>query len=264
MPYQVKCPACGVQYTVKDEWAGKKFACRKCEQVVRVPKPTAGVTVEELEAEEARAEQEEQTLAEAGRQQSGEETESETYGLSTDAMDQTADTAAMPALPPKVGKKKSKKKKKAAREAEDDPLLSELKQGFIGGYPISILVSVLCGITLIVYCLGMLVYKGYYSNAPATFYYMIRALWITWLTIEIFAGKMRGRYISILLCLGGLFWGYCEFAFMLPAEAKLAQIAGDKWGPLISFYGVCLQMACWSANLIALLMPTSAKHCEDM
>lgn len=37
MPISVSCSACGKQYNVKDEAAGKKFKCKECEAIVEVP-----------------------------------------------------------------------------------------------------------------------------------------------------------------------------------------------------------------------------------
>ena len=37
MPISVSCPACGKEYNVKDEAAGKKFKCKECEAIVEVP-----------------------------------------------------------------------------------------------------------------------------------------------------------------------------------------------------------------------------------
>jgi hypothetical protein len=37
MPISVSCPACGKEYNVKDEAAGRKFKCKECEAVVEVP-----------------------------------------------------------------------------------------------------------------------------------------------------------------------------------------------------------------------------------
>ena len=37
MPIPVSCPQCGYDYTVRDEAAGRKFQCRRCDAVVSVP-----------------------------------------------------------------------------------------------------------------------------------------------------------------------------------------------------------------------------------
>jgi hypothetical protein len=39
MAIAVTCPACGRQYNVKDEAAGKKFKCKDCGEAVSVPEP---------------------------------------------------------------------------------------------------------------------------------------------------------------------------------------------------------------------------------
>lgn len=55
MPIAFQCPKCRAPYKVKDELAGKKAACKKCQHVMTVPRPEPSAKIEDSHAIEALA-----------------------------------------------------------------------------------------------------------------------------------------------------------------------------------------------------------------
>ncbi|HET6423929.1 MAG TPA: hypothetical protein VFG20_09620, partial [Planctomycetaceae bacterium] len=110
MSIQADCPECGNQHRVKDEIAGKRFACKKCGAAVRVPQAVSAAPDIDFPAP--------QKAVPAKR-------DSDDFDWS-EPLGDTAETAEaesvedMPALPPVSRKKKKKPVRQVADGDADD------------------------------------------------------------------------------------------------------------------------------------------------
>jgi hypothetical protein len=263
MSIQVDCPECGNPHRVKDEIAGKKFACKQCGAAVRVPQPvSASQDIDVLDPKP--------TKPASAKRDPDDFDWSEPLGDTVETAEAES-VEDMPALPPVSRKKKQKPARPVAGghddhddDDEDGALYrSSSSTWMIAGMPVPIVISLGCNAVLWFWT-AFQIYQYLSGARPwSALGQIIRIAWLTWLMYDLSNGAMRARYLSILMSISGLTWAAVAWTVFIPLMALAPLVKEQPWLRTLFYIAVIVQASVWTTNIIALCMPSAAEHCSD-
>lgn len=258
MAIHVDCPECGQEYRLRDELAGKKFACKSCQTAVPIPAAAAKTPVRKA------GKVEEPPPTEGPEDFDWDSPLSDTTEMADD--DSVQD---LPALPQVTRKKKPKKVSKVVRDDVDDdgddPLYrSPSPSGWmIAGMPVSIVISLGCNGVLWLWGAYWVVEFLRGAQPVNAFSQIIRLGWLAWLIMGLMNGSMRARYLSILTSISGLTYVAVAWFVFIPLMALSPLVKEQPWLMTIFYASVAFQGFLCTTDIIALCMPSAAEHCAD-
>ncbi len=264
MPIHVDCPECGQEYRLRDELAGKKFACKSCQTVVAIPAAVAKKAVRRVAKVE-----------EPASSKNDDDFDWDTSLDDTTEMTDQESVDELPALPQVTRKKKPAKKVRAvaddANQAnhDDDDLFdgatyrSSSSRWMIAGMPVPIVISLGCHAVLWLW--GAYCVYEYLSGARpwSALGQILRMVWLLWLMYELSNGAMRARYLSILDSISGLTWVTVAWMVFIPLMALSPIVKEQPWVLTLIYFSAAAQATLLITNIIALCLPSAAEHCSE-
>ena len=261
MPIPADCPECGRQHRVKDEIAGKKFACKQCGAAVRVPLPS-GSAAQDTDFPVPKA-------APAKRDPDDFDWD--------EPLGDTAETAAaesdedLPSLPTVSRPKKKKPASQVIKESDGDDddgedgarFRSSSSTWMIAGFPIPIVISLGCNAILWMWVAYLIVDFLRWEQPFNALKQIFRLAWLSWLIYDLGNGAMRARYLSILESISGLTWAAVMWMVFIPLMALSPIVKEEPWVLTLFYTTVIVSAGVWTTNIIALCMPSAAEHCSE-
>lgn len=261
MAIHVDCPECGQEYRLRDELAGKKFACKSCQTVVVIPAAVAKKAVRRV----AKAE-------EPAASKNGDDFDWDTpLGDTTEMADQES-VDELPALPQVTRKKKpAKKVREAVNDADDDDdaffdgatYRTSASTWMIAGMPVPIVISLGCHAVLWLSTAYFIVYYLRFERPWSALGQIFWIVWLSWLMYDLANGAMRARYLSILMCISGLTWAVVSWTVFIPLMALSPLAEEHPWILTLAYATILFEAVLKTTNIIALCMPSAADHCSE-
>ncbi len=258
MTIQADCPECGHLHRVKDEIAGRKFACKNCGAAVRVPQPVnAG---QDIDFDVPKAPPAKKKPDDFDWDQPLGDTAETAEAESVDAM---------PALPPVTRKKKTTKKVREVVDDDDDDddgaiYRSSTSSGWmIAGMPVPIVISLGCHAFLWLTTAYFIVEYFRHEQPFRALGQIFWIAWLTWLMYDIANGAMRSRYMSILMSISGLTWVAVSWMVFIPLMNLSPLVKEQPWILTFAYVSVAFHAFLYVTNIIALCMPSAAEHCSE-
>lgn len=259
MPIHVDCPECGREYRLRDELAGKKFACKSCETVVAIPAPAAKKAVRRVAKVEEPA--------------SSEKADDFDWNAPLNDTTEMADQESvdeLPALPQVVRKKKPAKKVREVADDDDDDdyedgvtYRSSSSGWMIAGMPVPIVISLGCHAVLWLTAAYFIYYYLRFERPWSALGQIFWILWLSWLMYDLANGAMRARYLSILMSISGLTWAVVSWTVFIPLMALSPLAKEQPWILTIAYAAILFEATLKTTNIIALCMPSAAEHCSE-
>lgn len=258
MAIHVDCPECGQQYRLRDELAGKKFACKTCQTTVAIPAAATKTPVRKAVKVE-----------EPPPKESPEDFDWNSPLSDTTEMADEESVQDLPALPLVTRKKKPKKVRTVVRDDADDDddgaiYRSSSPTGWmIAGMPVSIVVSLGCNGILWLWGAYFICQYFWWERPFSALGEIIRVGWLSWLMFGLMNGSMRARYLSILTSISGLTYVAVSWFVFIPLMALSPMVKEQTWLLTVFYAAAAFQGFLCTTNLIALCMPSAGEHCSD-
>lgn len=262
MAIHVDCPECGQEYRLRDELAGKKFACKSCQTAVTIPAAGAKKTVRKVAKVE-----------EPAPSKNDDDFDWDTPLGETAEIGSEDSAEAMPALPPVSRKKKKKPAQRAAKKEDDDRDDDDGEDGamyrrsssgwMIAGFPLPIVISLACNAILWLWVAFLIFDFLRYQQPINALKQIFRIGWLTWLMYDLSNGAMRARYLSILESISGLTWAAVMWMVFIPLMALSPLVKDQPWVLTLIYASATISAGLWTINIIALCMPSAAEHCSE-